>query len=424
MKINPSKIKTPYQLLVVFLGVVEVLLGYWISQASSSNERIVAGILMTVIFIIFLVKVVQLRKLDVSVISPTGLDDLTPAKTEVETGQIESHKEEQIAGPHGRYVINKPPTDWDVKRINIDEWNLELYGITDPEMKRKHSGTSAYSDDILVFSAKNQINVLPYSGKTIVNGRKINSALETIVKTQLSICDVERFQPPSYVEGNLEHSLLTFVSAITQPGVVILQKISEGMISNKRQYYMYEFSQDIKNAKINGVEEQDCKIHIVILGIEGEVRDHFLILRYGIVASSDKNSTGDIDILSKLINSFQPLKIINPDKERTKIKNQSNKLYEQQVKDTSEKVFGAELAIFFARLIDKDLENRVVQTDIIEQLKLFEIFSNTISLKTPELNAFWKSLHEAEKGNFTNLSVDLKDAINAQKPSNPAEPTD
>lgn len=90
MKINPSKIKNTNQLFAVFLGVVEVLLGYWMYQASSSEERIVAGFLMTVIFIAFLITVTKLRQLDVSTISPTGLDKISPAKNEVEFEQAVS----------------------------------------------------------------------------------------------------------------------------------------------------------------------------------------------------------------------------------------------------------------------------------------------------------------------------------------------
>lgn len=414
MKIDPSKIKNPYQLLAVFLIVIETLLGYWMYQASFPYERIIVGILITIIFIVFLFKVVSLRRLDSSVISPPGLDTITPAKNEVESTEIESTPEEQIAGPHGRYVIDKPPNNWDIKFINIDEWGLEMFDITDPNLKKQYSGTSPFSDDILHLSSKNKISILPETGKTLVNGRKFHTALEITIRTQLSILDVERFLPPTYVEGNLEHSVLTIVSGVTQLGLALPQKITSGLISNKRQFYMYEFCQDIKNAKINGEDGKNCKIYIVILGIEGDVRDHFLVFRYGILESSDENDN-DIETLSKLSDSFKPLKILNADEEKTKIKNQAEDLYQKVIQENGESMFRNELSVFFARLIDKDLENREVQNQIIEQLKMFEIFYNKINLKTNEFDDFLKLLHEANKGNFTKLSAFLKDSLKAQQ---------
>ena len=52
--VDPSKINNPFSLSAVFLLAVEGLLGYWLSRATDSNERIIAGSLMTLIFLPFL----------------------------------------------------------------------------------------------------------------------------------------------------------------------------------------------------------------------------------------------------------------------------------------------------------------------------------------------------------------------------------
>lgn len=66
INVDPSKIKGPYQLLTVFLIAVESILGYWMIRIPDdrSSERIVPGILVTIIFIIFLIITLKIRQTD------------------------------------------------------------------------------------------------------------------------------------------------------------------------------------------------------------------------------------------------------------------------------------------------------------------------------------------------------------------------
>ena len=63
INVDPSKIKGPYQLLTVFLIAVESILGYWMIQ-SPNNERIIPGILVTIIFIAFLITTLKIKQSD------------------------------------------------------------------------------------------------------------------------------------------------------------------------------------------------------------------------------------------------------------------------------------------------------------------------------------------------------------------------
>ncbi len=63
-RFDPAKITGTYPLLGAFLLIVESVLIYWLSKASSSFERIFAGILITIIFIVFMVIVRQMNRTD------------------------------------------------------------------------------------------------------------------------------------------------------------------------------------------------------------------------------------------------------------------------------------------------------------------------------------------------------------------------
>jgi predicted membrane protein len=60
--VNPENIKGIFPLLSVFLIVVEGLLGYWLFRAESMNERVIVGLLMTVIFIFFLFVALKVKQ--------------------------------------------------------------------------------------------------------------------------------------------------------------------------------------------------------------------------------------------------------------------------------------------------------------------------------------------------------------------------
>lgn len=58
--ISAETIKGIFPLLTVFLSVVEGLFGYWLYRAENVSERIIVGIIMAVIFIVFLMVAKQI----------------------------------------------------------------------------------------------------------------------------------------------------------------------------------------------------------------------------------------------------------------------------------------------------------------------------------------------------------------------------
>ncbi len=60
--INPAKITTTKALLTAFLLIFETIFVFWLFKATSSFERIVAGIIIAAVFVFFLIIVKQLEK--------------------------------------------------------------------------------------------------------------------------------------------------------------------------------------------------------------------------------------------------------------------------------------------------------------------------------------------------------------------------
>jgi len=59
-KVDVTKISGPYALLGLFLLITEALLGLWFFRAGEANERMIAGGLMTLIFLVFLYVVMRI----------------------------------------------------------------------------------------------------------------------------------------------------------------------------------------------------------------------------------------------------------------------------------------------------------------------------------------------------------------------------
>ena len=76
LNIDPTRVKGPFQLLAVFLIVTEAGLGVWITAvAKEPNERIVAGVIMAIILILFLFRLPKDSKLSTNTHLPKVILD-------------------------------------------------------------------------------------------------------------------------------------------------------------------------------------------------------------------------------------------------------------------------------------------------------------------------------------------------------------
>src|SRR2546428_746001 len=103
-----------WPLLGLFLLIVEGLLGYWLHKAQDEGERIVAGVLMTLLLcgVLYVVVVVARLELGSKQRMPSGPSKDVKGIQEASKKEIDSPPPESISSPDGSYIIDKPPEDW------------------------------------------------------------------------------------------------------------------------------------------------------------------------------------------------------------------------------------------------------------------------------------------------------------------------
>lgn len=420
-KIDFSKITGPYPLLGVFLIVVEGLLGFWLFRAESAIERIVVGFLMTLLlggFLLVVSRVVmRARKQEVSEgIETQGLPDrVTPGEKDATEAEIESPQPEAIAAPDGSFIINKPPEDWIVQTLTWADWINELFKITDPSLKEELCGTSSQAAEILAFRLTRETSVIPIPGRTIGDGRKLPSALEVLLPTRLAILPMDRAQPPLFVQRSLTHNFFGLVGEFLRMGLITLHKVSAGIIPNsQRPYLLAELRQEIGDAIVNGKEGKNINSNVTLIGIEGDLRDYLLIMNYPSLPAVDDPELGqDLETMRSLINSFRPLRILNPEEKLTEMKNMADLEFKKLMMKQGKKFFDAEFGILLFRLRDWDLNDPEKRLKVIKMLKPFEIFAKQVNYDDEDLDALWDSVHRAEEGDASSFKAQLSEIINA-----------
>ena len=323
IKIDIEKITGPYQLLAVFL----IVFGFWLYKADTAIERIIAGILIILILAYFFKK----KEENKPIIPPGFKDKFTPAEKEATEEEIKHPKPQRIAANDGSYIINNPPQNWIIQEMTSTEWGIEGLHITDPSIKEKMLGTSSENRNIMSFKSDKITSIIPIPGQTAFDGRKLPSALELSISTRLAIIPIDRSQPPLFVERSIEHNFSIYVSEIVNLGVVTLHNLSSGKIPNTDLNYMEaDFRQEIEGAIVNNKERKKVYSNIIIIGIEGELQDYILMLSYPtLLEAKDPELERDLQTLRSLVNSFHPLKIINPDEKREELQKKSDENFKE-----------------------------------------------------------------------------------------------
>jgi len=390
----------PYQVMGLLLLVVESLLGYWLHKAGGAPERVFAGSLMTLVLLAVLYVVATRPKT-----AQTGLSIKPPDKKEVTPAEVVAPAPELMAGPDRSYLINRPPDDWKVDEVTMADWVSGALGVTDPAAREKLFPSTSGSREILLLDRGRQTSVIPVAGRTTVNGRKVPSALETFAPTQLTILPIERYQPPFFAERPLEDSVLTFVGSMLNVGTISATHLESGILSvNGRHYVACELQQKVQDAIVNGKEGENVVLGVSVIGIQGELHDHLLIMKYTI-SQGDPELDRNFETLRGLVASFRPVKPANTDEEHSKIKALAEENFNKFMKEHGHDMFYAELGVLLLRLQGVDLEDPETRGRVIKQVKPFESFARDLRLHDAELGSFWDALHLAEKGDATTFKT-------------------
>lgn len=400
--IDPTKITGPYSLLALFLIIVEGLLGAWLYLAQNSLERIIAGILIASILFGFLYVFSRMRKSsEITPVSPQGLPgNVTPAEKEVTEVEVESPQSDMMAGPDRSYLIAKPPGDWSIREITFGELVTGNLGISDASAKKRVVGEDCDDCNILVFDAPVATRITIFPGQSLIDGRKALTALGIDIPTRLAILPMERAQPPLYVERPLEHNFQVVLGQLVAPGLVTLRQVQSGVLPEiGRGFISAELRQDMSNVFVNNVIQNNVSSNIILIGIEGELCDHLIIINYPTLLD-DKNSLLEQQLytLSELVSSFKPLKVANPSVEHEKIKNLADIKFKELFQNNGEAIFFTEFDLLMMRFAGKNLADPDERNNIIKQLQPFETFAKELCLQNVDLDSLWDVMHLAENG--------------------------
>jgi hypothetical protein len=408
-----SVITGPWPLLGLFLLVTEGLLGSWLFRAENSVERGFSGLLMTLILGGLLYAVIRMSRKEIDTLaSHQGVTTVKPPEGEVTEKEIASPAPETIPGPDRSYLIDLPPEGWRIRELAVSDWISEAFGIKDPATKQKLF-PSDQSRDILIFEREKQTSIIPIPGRTTIDGRKTPTALEVLVPTQLTILPVERAQPPLFVERSLEHNFLVLVGQMLSSGVLTARQAESGLIRHSgRRYFAVELQQKIEDAIVNGKEGQGVFITINFMGIQGELRDHMLMIKY-VTMPGNPELERDLQTLQTLVASFRPVKIVNAEGIRREIAARADENFNKLLTMRGKEMFKTELSILALRLQGTNLDDSEARLRTIKLLKPFELFAREIDFHDEEFDALWEALHRAEVGDATDFKAELTKLIQA-----------
>ena len=150
---------------------------------------------------------------------------------------------------------------------------------------------------------------------------------------------------------------------------------------------MAEFRQRLEHVIVDGVEVPKATLATLMVGIKGDIRDYVLNTRYYYI--SDEQRTDELQEIQSLINSFRPVKTINPEKVLQEYKQKTDKLFTESIQASGEQFFYNEFVILFYRLSAVDLDNPKSRLAVMESLKPFRMLAEQINLKDEEIKELW-----------------------------------
>lgn len=402
---SPEKIKGPYSLLAAFLLIVEASLGYWLINSADRTEKIVAGAMITVIFLVFLYiswKIVQVSYTG-KPLKSEGVGELNPASRSVTEAEAEGRKAEAMISHDRSFMIEKPAGEWEIEEVSASAWAGKSLGISDEHLLEKLVGKDDAGEKVMVISHPREFFLIPEPGKTLIDGAAIPSALQVPAFFRLSILPMERRQAPFYLERPMVHNFNVFLMSILSQGVLTLidhQTVADKE-GNSREIAIMR--QNLENVMINGENHNKASIYISMIGIGGKIKDHAMILQYFTTSSEDPNMKTRLRELQDIINSFKPVMPTDQEKVKEAYDKKMDEKFDAFITSYGVNLFMNEFGIALARLKNSDLEKIQDRQKVVETLKPFRDFAAFINMKDDRLGSILEAVEEAEKGNAVKL---------------------
>jgi hypothetical protein len=414
-KLDPTKVKTIFALLAVFLIVFEALLLFWFSRAESTTERVIAGSLMTVVLIGFLIIAGMMIRRGIVASQPLTAvpsalpgGNVQPAVQSVTAQELEVLQVDPgaIAGPDGDFVINRPPPDWIVTQSSVGEVFAENFGIKDQLAKAQLAevlGNAPTLEAIaLTIASPRTIEVIPVPGISLVNGEPALSALPLVAQVRLVIQALPRALPPQFIPISLEQRLLIAIVALLN--LSTLRELNRGTTRGGAPFVFSAFEQRVDQAIVAGVPERHINLHTTCIAIEGDVQDHFLMMQhYSADALGSAQIENDLRVLKTITDSFRPLTLLDRDQASLALRDERNALFQYWKQTAGESAFYAEFSIILFRVKDLDLHDAKERADVLRLLHPFEKLAEAWGVEDEELDELWEALHQADAGDVDDL---------------------
>jgi hypothetical protein len=421
--IDPAKITGIYPFLGAFLVVVEGLLGYWFYLAGSAIERGIAGGAMVLLMVaalagavfVYLVGVAAERNLFGMFKAPTG--EATQAEISAAAGPAGAAGKAQAAapptdfyvGPDRSYVVNRPPAEWTIRELTQGEWVSRGLGV------EADAEAGDQPREVVVFAPDKVVSIIPKPGQTSVEGSRLLTALESVVPTELAIIPFDRAQPPLYYERTLETNVWAAVGQVLATGVFGTEYFKPGILDEDgRRYLLVGLKQDVKDAFVNGKDGQDVTVHIVFIGIQGDLRDFLLVVKYAEIPGRDNEWKANLEILDSLIESFRPATV--DDAQKQAVEARAAQQLADSLAQNGKTQFASEFELLLTRLKHANLDNPDERLHAMKAVQPFEALAKAMKLQAPDLDALWAALHKAEAGDANDFKQKLAEMINLVQP--------
>src|SRR6266567_2945351 len=414
---DPTKYKTPIQLLALFLLVVEGFLGFWIFRATSPVERVVAGTFMFLLlgaFLYFVYKVATMGQSSTT-LTPLGVDkDVQVVPKATTESAIQNPAPQDLSGPDGLYTINKPPHDWAIHTMTYAEYMADSLQIHDPDALDSLIGhtRSPKVRDILVFQGPQDFRFIPTPGKTVIDGRKLPTALEVLCPIRLAIVPMERAQPPLFVERSFEHNFALQTASILQQATALRSTRFDSSPHSGKSVAWAQFSQHVEGVTTGGDPSPTFDLNIALVGYEGDVRDHVILMSY--VSSADAPNTQLAEeggTLWTLATSFKSLGASDSQAKKVEYKKNADNAFRQFVAQSGEEMFEREFRFFLARATDWELDDRDTRVRLVRQMKAFEELARVVKYQDDDLAPMWDAVELAEKGSLADLVNEVRKSL-------------
>jgi hypothetical protein len=394
------------QLALVTLALWAILLA-WLYYASSTQERITAGILMVIVLLTLVGAVILIEWIRRLTPPPevqqafATLDKAGVSLKEIEQVQASASKqpllEEPIAAPDQSYTIKRPPAGWTVRVTSAEAILKEkLFDA------RTISNLPQGKISVLEMGFGDPSVLSPQPGQTRVNGRRVPLLLSEPFGRGLRILSLRRRQPPIYIERTLYDTVVSQLSLMAVSGVGSVTSITPGKLpKTDRDIVLTQVTQKFENILLGGHEVDVMRVNIGLMAIRGDLYDYLLVAtNFRLGGGSDPVADQMDGQVAELLDSFRLLSVADPVGEARKDSERADQEFDEFVSTTGSAMFAGQFGIAVQRFKEMDLNSKADIDRAISLLRPFRTYAGMLPHddSAPDLSELWTALDQAEKG--------------------------